>query len=83
MLKVCQTTTLKLNALSKLHVGKTAQQVIHGLIVSEAKRLFYYENVTVKEAASILGFKDPFYFSNFFKKHTSIAPQAFKKELEG
>src|SRR5882724_7646073 len=41
------TTESKLNALSKLHTGRTAQSVIHGLIASEAKRLFRYEKLSV------------------------------------
>ncbi|WP_222845853.1 helix-turn-helix domain-containing protein [Flavilitoribacter nigricans] len=76
------TTELQLNELSKLHAGKTAQQIIHGLIVSEAKRLLYYEAHSVKEVAYALGFKDPFYFSNFFKRHTHLSPQAFKEQIE-
>src|SRR5262249_30999909 len=42
--KMLGTTEIKLNELAKLHAGKTAQNVIHGLIVSEARRLFTYEN---------------------------------------
>ncbi len=76
------TTELKLNELSKRHAGKTAQQIIHGLIISEAKRLFYYEGQSVKETAYALGFKDPFYFSNFFKRHTDLSPQSFKEQVK-
>lgn len=75
------TTELKLNELSKQHAGKTAQQIIHGLIISEAKRLFLYQNLSVKEVAFALGFNDPFYFSNFFKKHTALSPLSFKKRV--
>ena len=60
------TTESKLNELSKFHTGRTAQNVIHGLMASEAKRLFTYEKLSVKEVAYELGFNDPFYFSNFF-----------------
>lgn len=72
------TTESKLNELSKLHTGKTAQNVIYGLVASEAKRLFQYEKLTVKEAAYKLGFSDPFYFSNFFKKQTKQSPKTYK-----
>jgi len=75
------TTESKLNELSKLHTNKTAQNVIFGLIVSEAKRLFTYEKLSVKEVAYALGFNDPFYFSNFFKKHTKISPKSYKKKV--
>lgn len=76
-----QTTELKLNELSKLHTGKTAQHVMYGLLISEAKRLFRYEKLSVKEAAFHLGFHDPFYFSNFFKKHTRQSPTSFKSSV--
>jgi len=76
-----KTTDLKLNELSKLHTGRTAQSVIHGLIASEAKRLFAYEKLSVKEVAYELGFNDPFYFSNFFKKQTKQSPKAFREKI--
>jgi AraC family transcriptional activator of pobA len=76
--KILGATTLKLNELAKLHAGKTAQNVIYGLIASEARRLLTYENMSVKEVAYKLGFNDPFYFSNFFKKHTGISPKSYQ-----
>jgi AraC family transcriptional regulator, transcriptional activator of pobA len=77
---VLGTTESKLNALSKLHAGRTAQSVIHGLVASEAKRLFMYEKLSVKEVAYELGFNDPFYFSTFFKKQTKQSPKTYKEE---
>jgi AraC-like DNA-binding protein len=74
------TTESKLNELSKLHTGKTAQNVIYGLVASEAKRLFQYEKMSVKEVAHELGFNDPFYFSNFFKKQTKQSPKTYKEK---
>jgi len=75
------TTEAKLNELSKLHCNKTAQNIIFGLIVSEAKRLLIYEKLTVKEVAYALGFNDPFYFSNFFKKHAQVSPKSFREKI--
>lgn len=75
------TTELKLNELSKLHTGKTAQNVIYGLLASEARRLFTYEKLSVKEVAYALGFNDPFYFSNFFKKQTGLSPKTYKEKV--
>jgi len=74
------TTESKLNELSKLYTGRTAQSVMHGLVASEAKRLFMYEKLSVKEAAFELGFNDPFYFSNFFKKQTRQSPKMYKEK---
>ncbi|UKB80758.1 helix-turn-helix domain-containing protein [Chryseobacterium sp. MEBOG07] len=76
------TTEVKLNEVSKLHTSKTAQNVIYSLIISEAKRLLLYEKLTVKEIAYLLGFNDPFYFSNFFKKHTSRSPKDYQKAVK-
>lgn len=75
------TTEAKLNEVSKLHTQKTAQNVIYSLIISEAKRLLLYEKLSVKEIAYQLGFNDPFYFSNFFKKHTSVSPKDYQKTV--
>lgn len=72
------TTEAKLNELSKLHTGKTAQNVVFSLTISEAKRLLRYYDFSVKEIAARLGFTDPFYFSNFFKKHTGVSPLAYR-----
>ncbi len=72
------TNVARLNEQAKKHAGKTAQNVIYGLQVSEAKRLLAYEDLSVKEVAYHLGFSDPFYFSNFFKKHTGLSPKDYQ-----
>lgn len=77
--KMLGTTEIKLNELAKLHAGKTAQNVIYGLVTSEAKRLLTYGDLSVKEVAYHLGFNDPFYFSNFFKKQTKLSPKQYKE----
>lgn len=76
-----KTTEQKLNDQAKTHTGKTAQMVVYGLIASEAKRLLIYENLSVKEIAFQLGFKDPFYFSNFFKKHIGVSPKVYRDQI--
>ena len=77
-----QTTELKLNEQAKLHAGKTAQNVIYGLVISEAKRIIQYENLLMKEVAFRLGFEDPLYFSKFFKNHTGVSPKEYAAALE-
>jgi AraC-like DNA-binding protein len=78
--KMLGATEAQLNEQSKLHTGRTAQNVIYGLIASEAKRLLIYQNLSVKEVAYQLGFNDPFYFSNFFKRHASISPKSYQEK---
>ena len=75
------TTEARLNEQSKLHTGKTAQNVIYGLCISEARRLLTYQKLSVKEVAYSLGFSDPFYFSNFFKKHSGESPKSYQKRF--
>ncbi|HTR30754.1 MAG TPA: AraC family transcriptional regulator [Puia sp.] len=72
------TTREKLDELAKTHTGKTAQHVVYSLVISEAKRLLVYQDMSIKEIAYQLGFSDPFYFSNFFKKHAGQSPKAYK-----
>ena len=79
--KTLHTTQAKLNELSKLHTNKTAQNVMYSLVITEAKRLLLYTTLSIKEIAYQLGFNDPFYFSNFFKKHTKISPIDYRKEV--
>ena len=78
--ELLHTTEFRLNEQARMHTGKTAQNVIYSLVVSEAKRLLTYENLIVKEVAFQLGFSDPFYFSNFFKKHTGASPSHYQAE---
>ncbi len=60
----------KLNELTKKNTNEKTQQLINDLIILEAKRLFNYENLNVKQVAYKLGFVDTHYFSRFFKKQT-------------
>lgn len=61
---------------------KTPTQVIQERIISEAKRLFYYTDKSVKEIANNLGFEEVAHFSKFFKKCTSQNPSALKKVIK-
>ena len=70
-----------LSDLLKQESGKTAMDLIHIFLVSEAKNLLRSENYTVSEIAYALGFENPPYFSRLFKKETGISPNQFKREI--
>ncbi|RZJ23637.1 MAG: helix-turn-helix domain-containing protein [Acinetobacter sp.] len=53
--------------------------VIHERIIKEAKKLFYYTEMSAKEIAYELGFQEQAHFSRFFKNYTSDTPRNFKK----
>jgi AraC family transcriptional regulator, transcriptional activator of pobA len=62
-----------------LYSKRTPLEVIHDRIITEAKRLFYYTEKSVKEIADELGFEDAAHFSKFFKNYTSLSPSSLKK----
>lgn len=68
-----------LNRTFKARIGKTAKEYIQARIITEAKRLLYFTDLTNKEIAYELGFNEPANFSAFFKKHTQLSPLNFKK----
>lgn len=61
---------------------KTPQQIIHGRIVNEAKRMLYYSEKSMKEIAQFLGFDDPAHFSKFFKNQTGENPTEVKRKWQ-
>ncbi len=65
-----------------LYSKKTPLQVIMERVITEAKRLFYYTDKSVKEIADDLGFDDVSHFSKFFKKQTSLNPTELKKNVK-
>ncbi len=68
-----------LNRTYKAKTGNTAKDYIQARIITEAKRLLYFSEMTNKEIAYELGFNEPANFSAFFKKHTQLSPSNFKK----
>ncbi|GGH63325.1 AraC family transcriptional regulator [Filimonas zeae] len=70
----------QLNAIVKQMQGKTASQVISDYVVLEAKRRLLCTGETVARIATALGFEDASYFIRFFKRHTGIAPEAFRRK---
>jgi AraC-like DNA-binding protein len=68
------------NTFSKLNTSPL--QIIHERIVLEAKRLLIYTDKTAKEIAYDVGFEDASHLSRLFKKHTTLSPSDFKKQLK-
>lgn len=57
-------------------------QIIHERVVLEAKRLLIYTDKTAKEISYEVGFDDASHLSRLFKKHTTLSPSDFKKQLK-
>jgi AraC family transcriptional activator of pobA len=71
-------TATQLNRLCREVVGKSALDIVHDRLILEAKRELIYTTLTVNEIAYDLGFRDPAYFSRFFRKRTGVPPSRFR-----
>jgi len=68
-----------LNRTIKSKIGKTSKEYIQTRIITEAKRLLYFTDLSNKEIGYELGFNEPANFSAFFKNSTQTSPSTFKK----
>ncbi len=71
-------TPRQLSDISRQFVGRTAKHLIEERLVLEARRLLTFTNLSIKEIAHKLGYKDPSHFSKIFKKNTQTSPQSYK-----
>ncbi|MBK6840239.1 MAG: AraC family transcriptional regulator [Bacteroidetes bacterium] len=68
-----------LNDTVKKESGKTASELIHQLVLLEAKRLLYHSPKSVKEIAFELNYENTSHFNKFFKTHTQQTPLQFRE----
>jgi len=69
-----------LSDMLKQETGKTAIELIHIFLISEAKNLLKGADNTVAEIANTLGFENLPYFSRLFKKEVGMSPVQYKKQ---
>ena len=67
-----------LNRVTKETTGETTTELISKRLTQEAKILLKQTQWSVADIAYTLGFDDVAHFSNYFKKHTTLAPLAFR-----
>jgi AraC-like DNA-binding protein len=67
-----------LNKVLKETTGQTTTDIISKRVIQEAKILLKQTDWNISEISFILGYDDLAHFSNFFKKHTSFTPIAFR-----
>ncbi len=62
----------------KEYSGKKASDMIHDLVIMEAKFLLSKSQLSIGEIADKLCFSDQSFFGKYFKRHTGISPKAFR-----
>ncbi len=68
-----------LSDMLKQETGKTAMDLIHIYLISEAKNLLKVHDQNVSEVAYALGFENLPYFSRLFKKEVGVSPNQYRK----
>ncbi|CAL1518617.1 AraC family transcriptional regulator [Chitinophaga sp. MM2321] len=64
---------------SRQYFRKSISTLIHEKLLLRAKWELLHTSNQVKQIAAVLGFKDEYYFSRFFKKHIGLSPKLFRE----
>ncbi len=72
-------TTKRLNEILKIKVGLTLTQLLHKILIADAKKMIAKGDRSIKEVSYDLGFSEQAYFSRFFKKQTGMTPLDFSR----
>lgn len=75
--KLCLTPKY-FSSLIKQTSGKSASDWIDGIIISEAKLLLLYSDLSVQQIAYQLCFPTASFFGTYFKRHTGMTPGDFR-----
>ncbi len=70
-----------LSDLLKQETGKTALELIHFYMISEAKNMIVTGELGISEIAYQLGFENPPYFSRLFRKETGMSPKEYRDQF--
>lgn len=65
----------------KVTTGKSPRDIIHDMLLLEAKVLLGSTDKTVTEIAHQLHFEDQSHFNHFIKSHTALTPLQLRKKL--
>ena len=62
--------------------SQTTRQAISSRLLLEAKRLLTERDMLIKHIAIDLGFSEPQNFTRFFRTHTGLSPESFRRNLD-
>ena len=69
----------KLCRLFKAEVGQSVSKYIDEMLMSKAKTLLIYSDLSIGQISERLGFCDQFYFSRKFSAETGLTPREFRR----
>ncbi|MFP4352123.1 MAG: helix-turn-helix domain-containing protein, partial [Puniceicoccaceae bacterium] len=70
-------------ALFRDQVGKTPLQYQEELRLVQAMRLLRSTLLSIQQVATQVGFADPFYFSNRFRRRAGCSPREYRRQHDG
>lgn len=73
--------TNHLNRAVKAVTGKTTTTHLTERIIRESQALLQHTDWNINQVANGLGFEEPSYFTNFFRKHTGVSPGHSRFEI--
>ncbi len=74
-------TTNHLNDVVREATGTPPGEHIRARRLLDAKRMLLHSSLSVSEIGYRLGFKDPSYFSRFFRRYEDATPAAFRNQI--
>ncbi|MEL6971638.1 MAG: helix-turn-helix domain-containing protein [Bacteroidota bacterium] len=72
-------STKTLNNITQSIIHKTAKEFIDTILVQQIKRLLINTDHPIKEVADLTGFLEVTNFYKYFKRHTGLTPERFRR----
>ncbi len=79
--ELCNMSLSHFKAQFKTDVQMSPTAYLIKLKTEHAKNILRFTNLSISEAAYSIGFRDPLYFSRFFKKHIGVSPKKYREEI--
>ena len=77
----CNYSTGYIRHVFKKESNYTISHYITNLRIGYAKRLLSSSNKSISEISSIVGYSEPNYFTNIFRKETGMSPKTYRKQF--
>ena len=79
--RFCHCSSSYISHIFKTRSGKSINAYTNELRLKEACRLMEDTNESISEIALTVGFSDPNYFTNLFKRNFGLSPSKYKNKL--